>query len=109
MNITRLAADRTRRNSILAIAAAAALCLPALNAASALDWKEARAQGLLCEKPDGFLAAAGGATPEIKAMVADINNTRRDLYAQTAAQNGVPVAEVGRTAFRQELSQYACR
>lgn len=64
---------------------------PAL--ATTLD--EARAQGLVGERPDGLIAAVPStATTEIATLVAEINAARLNSYRQLASKDGAPVEAV---------------
>jgi uncharacterized protein YdbL (DUF1318 family) len=65
------------------------LPLPAL----ALSLDEAKAQGLVGERMDGYLGPVQN-TPETVALVRDINQQRRAEYEKIAAGNGQPVAVV---------------
>ena len=62
--------------------------------AHALDLDQARAQGLIGERADGY---AGVVTPsaEANALVADVNARRRAAYADIAAKNGTSPEAVG--------------
>lgn len=64
--------------------------------ASAGPLEEAKAAGLVGEKPDGFVAAVPANPPaNIVALVNDINARRRAAYEQIAAKNNTSVAAVG--------------
>mgnify|MGYP000700479684 CR=1 FL=1 len=83
------------------------IVLAALMAASpafALDLHGARAQGLVTETPDGFVKAAKS-SPEVDALVADVNAKRRAEYERISKQNGQPVDVVGRLAAPQIAKQ----
>ena len=70
------------------------LALPSTSFALSLD--EAKAQGLVGEKVDGYLGAVQGSTSgDVQALVADINSQRKALYQSIAKQNGtsLPVVE----------------
>ena len=76
----------SKRTKIMA--AAGALALLGMGAAAwaqgADDWKAARAQGLVGEQPDGYLGIVGAATPELRALVNNINIQRKKAYADGA-------------------------
>ncbi len=83
----------------LAVAAIGTMALGA-NAVSAqaADWKAARAAGLIGEQPDGYLGIVGAATPELRAMVNDINIRRKQSYTQKAQQTGSTVEQFALTS-----------
>jgi uncharacterized protein YdbL (DUF1318 family) len=67
------------------------LTSPAL--ATTLD--EARAQGLVGERPDGLVAAVSStATPNIATLVAQINAARLSSYRELAAKDRAPIEAV---------------
>ena len=79
----------------LIVAAVLAIGLPA----AALDLDQAKAAGLVGEKPDGYVAAvAATPSPEVKALVDDVNAKRRTAYDKVARQNGAPVSAVAAIA-----------
>lgn len=86
-----------KQGKILALALTCALMAsPAL----ALDLQQARGQGLVGEKLDGYVAAVK-ASPEINALVADVNAKRKEEYARISQQNGQTVSVVGKVAAEQ--------
>ncbi len=53
--------------------------------------------GQVGERFDGYLGAvAGNPSPETKRLIADVNAGRRKRYEAIAAENGVPVEEIGK-------------
>jgi uncharacterized protein YdbL (DUF1318 family) len=84
---------------------ALALMLPASVAqADALD--DARAAGLLGERPDGYVdVVSPSATPDIVSLKEQINAQRRKVYQQLAGEKGVPVEEVGALAAEKTIAQ----
>jgi uncharacterized protein len=52
----------------------------------------ARASGKVGEQPDGYLGIVGTATPELRALVNNINIQRKAAYTQ-GAQNGATVEQ----------------
>jgi len=72
------------------------LCLMLLPmAAFALTLDEARQQGLVGEDWTGYVAAVSpNPSPEVQALVADVNNQRRTVYAQIAKQTSTPADPV---------------
>ncbi len=45
-------------------------------------YQAARAAGQIGEQPDGYLGIVGGATPELRALVANINIQRKAAYTR---------------------------
>ncbi len=87
-------------------AAAMAIMLGALPAAGqTLD--ELRSSGVVGERYDGLLVVRDtGASAKIRAIVADINGKRQQIYEQRAKEQGVPADQVGRV-YAQEIFQQA--
>lgn len=64
--------------------------------ALALTLDEAKAQGLVGEQVDGYVAAMNPSpSPEVAALVQSTNEGRRRVYADIAQRNGISVEEVG--------------
>lgn len=84
---------RTRIGLLLA-AAMLAVVLPA----AAIDLDGAKAQGLVGERPDGYVEAVGDASAEVRTFVQDVNAKRRVAYEKVAGQNGAPVDDVAKIA-----------
>lgn len=76
--------------------AAVLISMPAF----ALDLHEARGQGQVGEKLDGYVAAV---TPgaEVNALVSDVNAKRRAEYTRISKENGQSVDVVGKLAAPQ--------
>lgn len=53
----------------------------------------ARASGQIGEKMDGYLGIVGGASPEVRALVSDLNIKRKAVYAQKAQAAKVTIEE----------------
>ena len=72
------------RNMLLLLA-----LLPAAAAAAPVQrdpaYQAAREQGLVGEQPDGYLGIVGTPTPELRALVNDINIQRKREYTNQAA------------------------
>ncbi len=62
------------------------------------DLDRMRTQGIVIERFDGFLeiATPGSAPADARALVERVNGRRRALYEKRAAENGVPMIEVGK-------------
>jgi hypothetical protein len=73
---------------------AGALLLGAAAWAGPLD--DAKAAGLIGERPDGYVAAVqANPPPDIAALVREINAKRRAAYADIAVKENVPIEQVG--------------
>src|SRR3546814_13574999 len=46
----------------------------------------ARAAGQIGEQPDGYIGVVGAATPDLRALVNNINNQRKAAYTKPAAR-----------------------
>ena len=66
----------------------------AIGAAWALDLKAAKAQGLVGERPDGFLGAVKPGDSAVAALIKDINAQRLDHYKAIAVKRGTSVIAV---------------
>ena len=81
------------------------LALP-LGAARADGLDDARAAGLLGERPDGYVdVVTPNPTPDLLKLKDEINAQRRKVYLQLAGEKGVPVEEVGALAAEKTISQ----
>ncbi|GAA0276945.1 YdbL family protein [Alteraurantiacibacter aestuarii] len=58
----------------------------------------ARANGQIGEKMDGYLGIVGNATPELQAMVNDLNNRRRAVYTERAQAENATLESYALTA-----------
>jgi len=68
-------------------------------AAVAGPLEDAKAAGLVGERPDGYVAAvSSNPPPDIVALVNDINARRRAAYTEIATKNGTSVEAVGAVA-----------
>ena len=89
---------------IHALRATAALALAgAVLASPALAQRDpayaaARAAGLVGEQMDGYLGVVGSGTPELRAMVNDLNIKRKAVYAQQAQAQHATVEEYAFTS-----------
>lgn len=71
--------------------------------AFALDLQGARGAGLIGEKQNGYVAAIEE-TPEVIALVAEINTKRSQEYARISGENQQPVDVVARLAAEQIIN-----
>ena len=60
-------------------------------------YQSARSEGLIGEKPDGYLGFVVPPSPAIKALVDDINIKRKALYTEQALANSSTVEEFALT------------
>ena len=67
----------------------------------------ARASGLVGERYDGYLGAAGPLSPAVRAQVGAINIKRRSLFSNLAARRGVTSGDVGVAAACALLARVA--
>jgi uncharacterized protein len=76
------------------------------SAAWGLTLDEAKQQGLVGETSAGYLApVASEADSSVTALVNDINNKRRQAYAQIAQKNSSPLDAVERIAGREAIAK----
>lgn len=74
---------------------AAALVVSASVAFAALSIDAAKSQGLVGEQPDGLLGiVTPSPSPELSALVGDINAERLRKYQDIAAKNGTQLSQV---------------
>lgn len=84
------------RRALPLLALALGLTLAAAMPAEAQSLEELKAQGLVGERPDGFLGIVPSTVPAgVVSTVDRINAERRQAYAEIAAQNGTSVEAVG--------------
>jgi len=95
------------RRVLLAACAAglAAAVLP--RAAWALDLGEAKRNGWIGERRDGYLGVVDGAPAEAQALVSQINQERRTAYDSVAASNSVPLNQVEALAGQKLIERAA--
>jgi uncharacterized protein YdbL (DUF1318 family) len=86
----------------LLLALAMVFSAPAM--ADALD--DARAAGLVGERPDGLVAPVSGSAPaDVMSLVQSVNAQRMEKYQQISTQKGVPVEQVGAIAGEKIISK----
>lgn len=65
------------------------------NSSSAITLDDARAQGLVGERPDGLVGAvSSNAATDVAAMIAEINAARLDSYRRLSSKDGAPLEAV---------------
>src|SRR5215470_11799989 len=85
---------------------AIALLVGAGTGAWAESLNDAKAAGLIGERPDGYVAAVQpNPPPDIAALVRDINAKRRAAYEDIAAKQNVPIDQVGAVTAEKIKSQ----
>ncbi len=74
----------------------AALVLPMGSAMAQRDpaYEAARQAGLVGEQPDGYLGHVTPPTPEVRALVLDINIKRREAYTRQASTSGSTIEQM---------------
>jgi uncharacterized protein YdbL (DUF1318 family) len=81
-----------------------ALCALIPVAAYALSLDEAKSNGMVGEKGDGYLGAVAAApSAEVEALVGDINGKRRAKYLEIAKQNGTEPRSVESIAGKKAI------
>ncbi|QIG79234.1 YdbL family protein [Stakelama tenebrarum] len=83
------------------IAIAALIAAGAASAAGAMvlpqdrdpAYAAARAAGQVGEQPDGYIGIVGEATPQLRALVSDINIRRKAIYTRGASEEGSTVEQ----------------
>ena len=70
-----------------------------------LELGDAKARGLVGEQANGYIAAVGAATPEIAALVSDINARRKAAYADIATRNGTAIDAVEQLAGQKAIEK----
>lgn len=85
----------TRLTRILSSAALIGAMVMGTPASAQRDpaYAQARAAGTIGEKPDGYLAVVGAASPAVQAIVDDLNIRRRQEYTRQAAATGATVEQ----------------
>ena len=64
------------------------------SSAFALSLDEAKANGLVGEKPNGYLGAVNPSNAEAQALIKDVNQKRRQAYEDIAKRNGTNIQAV---------------
>ncbi|MEO1044856.1 MAG: YdbL family protein [Pseudomonadota bacterium] len=75
------------------LGAVALIAAPAAVSAQ-MNYKSAKAAGIIGEKPDGYLGVVNGSNSEAQRVVDSTNIKRKAKYTELAAQKGVTVQEV---------------
>jgi len=92
------------RRALLGSLALGGLALMLPGRAVALTLDEAKGQGLIGERRDGYVGqVAGGA--DVAALVNQVNAERRAVYQNIATENGLPVSQVEALAAEKQISR----
>lgn len=70
----------------------------------ALDLQTAKEQGLVGETDTGYLGAVKS-SPEVAALIVDINAQRKAEYQRIAKQNGIAVSDVEKLAAKKAITK----
>ena len=96
-----MASSRARRATWGVVVALLLAIAPAGAGAQSLD--QLRSEGVVGERYDGFAVVRSASAPSgVHAFVAEVNDKRRRIYEESAAQEKVPVGQVGRV-YAKEL------
>jgi uncharacterized protein len=72
----------------------AILCTSVASSVFALSLDEAKANGLVGEKANGYLGVVNLANAEARALIEDVNQKRRQAYEDIAKRNGTTIQSV---------------
>jgi hypothetical protein len=74
--------------------------------ASAIDLDQARAQGLIGERPDGLVGVVAASAPaEVVALADSVNKARMASYREVAQKNQTPVEAVQAIAGEKQVQK----
>ena len=86
----------------------AILLILAMQSAWAVDLSDAKAQGLVGEGNDGYLAAVQQpASAEVKALVSSVNSKRKAQFEKTARNTGTTVLQVSNRFYELAVQKTA--
>lgn len=87
----------------LLLLAAIVLSLPAL---ADLSLEQAKSQGMVGEDASGYLAAVSSSpTAEVRSLVSEVNDKRREEYQRIAASNDIKISDVEKLAGRKAIQK----
>ncbi len=95
------------RRLVLGSLLAAATLTVGPRAARALDLSQAKSNGWVGERRDGYLGVIDGAPAEARALIDGINQERRAAYNSVASSNGVPLNQVEALAGQKLIERAA--
>ena len=87
------------------VGAVVAVSMPRMS--FAVDLGEAKANGWVGERRDGYLGMVDGAPASVKSLVDTINAERRQAYNGVAASNSVPLNQVEALAGQKLIDRAA--
>ncbi len=93
-------------NSVGTLLSTATLVMAMSAPAWALDLDEAKARGRVGEVNSGYIAAVKS-SPEVEALVDDINSKRRAYYQKIAEKNGISLLAVEVRAGQKAIEKTA--
>ncbi len=83
---------------------AALIMMVSANSAFAIDLHSARSQGMVAEQANGYVKAVKS-SPEVEALVADVNAKRKAEYERIAKEKGIKVEDVAVIAAQELLKK----
>ena len=96
----------TRRHLLFATGAASIALGFGAAPAWAVTLDQAKAQGLVGERPDGYIGPVNQpVTQEIAALIAQVNAGRHQAHEDVARRNGTPIANVEALAGQKLVSR----
>lgn len=93
------------KRMLKSIALAAVLVVTLAVNAFAMDLSTAKGQGLVGERPDGYLGAVAAGRTDVQALVNGINAQRRAQYQALAQRNGTSLAAVEQVVGQKLISR----
>ena len=94
--------------NIKTLLTACVLGLALAHGAFAADLGGAKQQGWIGEQNNGSLGLVRrDAPPDVRALVADVNNQRKNQFAQIAAKNGIAETEAAKVFAREAEARTA--
>jgi uncharacterized protein len=82
------------KTSLIASVGVVAIFFLMLSPAFAISLEEAKAKGLVGERPNGYLGIVNPAGPDVQALTNDVNQKRRQAYEDIARRNGTQLDAV---------------
>ena len=83
----------------------AACLLLIIQPAYAIELQSAKDQGLVGETPAGYLEAVSSPSPEVKALIENINAQRKAKYQEIAARNNTSLQAVEQLAGKKAIEK----
>ncbi|QUJ70368.1 YdbL family protein (plasmid) [Photobacterium sp. GJ3] len=72
----------------------------------AIDLQQAKAQGLVGEANNGYLAPVTlSPSTDVRQLIQQVNNDRKESYQRIAVSNGLTLAEVARLAYQKAVEK----